>query len=85
MSLLSIDITKARKLSLGLPAPGGRLGPTNPLQLESPPTEEEITYSTFVAINPLIEELVERLDLVSTKTTERIKKVGVINTINKLT
>jgi hypothetical protein len=76
MSLLSTDITKVKRLSLRevrLPAPERRVEPIT--QVERPPTDEEIAYSKLVAINPLIEELVERLDLVSIKTGERIKKV----------
>ena len=75
MSLLSTDITKVKRLSLKevkLPAPERRI---EPITTERPPTDEEIAYSKLVAINPLIEELVERLDLVSIKTGERIKKV----------
>jgi len=78
MSLLSIDITKVKRLSLKevkLPAPERRVEPITPILVERPPTVEEIVYSKLVAINPLIEELVERLDLVSIKTGERIKKV----------
>jgi len=78
MSLLSIDITKVKRLSLGevkLPAPELRVEPITPILVERPPTNEEIVYSKLVAINPLLEELVERLDLVSIKTGDRIKKV----------
>jgi hypothetical protein len=78
MRLLSTDIAKVKRLSLGevkLPAPELRVEPINPILVERPPTDEEIAYSKLVAINPLIEELVERLDLVSIKTGERIKKV----------
>jgi len=78
MSLLSTDIAKVKRLSLRevkLPAPEVRVGPITPILVERPPTDEEIAYSKLVAINPLIEELVERLDLVSIKTGERIKKV----------
>lgn len=78
MSLLSTDITKVKRLSLKevkLPAPELRVEPTTPILVERPPTEEEITYSNLVAINPLLEELVERLDLVSITTGERIRKV----------
>jgi hypothetical protein len=78
MSLLSTDITKVKRLSLRevkLPAPEIRVEPITPILVERPPTDEEIAYSKLVAINPLIEELVERLDLVSIKTGERIKKV----------
>jgi len=78
MSLLSTDITKVKRLSLRevkLPAPEIRVEPITPILVERPPSDEEIAYSKLVAINPLIEELVERLDLVSIKTGERIKKV----------
>jgi len=75
MSLLSTDITKVKRLSIKeakLPAKKLRV---DPIQVERPPSDEEIAYSRLVAINPLIEELVERLDLVSIITGERIKKV----------
>lgn len=78
MSLLSTDITKVKRLSLRelkLPAPELRVEPITPILVERPPSDEEIAYSKLVAINPLIEELVERLDLVSIKPGERIKKV----------
>lgn len=78
MSLLSTDIAKVKRLSLRevkLPAPEIRVEPITPILVERPPTDEEIAYSRLVAINPLIEELVERLDLVSITTGERIKKV----------
>ena len=78
MSLLSTDITKVKRLSLRevkLPTTERRVEPITPILVERPPTDEEIAYSKLVAINPLIEELVERLDLVSITTGERIKKV----------
>jgi len=78
MSLLSIDITKVKRISLRevkLPATERRVEPINPTLVERPLSDEEIAYSKLVAINPLIEELVERLYLVSIKTGERIKKV----------
>jgi hypothetical protein len=78
MSLLSTNITKVKRLSLRevkLPTPELRVEPITPILVERPPSDEEIAYSKLVAINPLIEELVERLDLVSIKTGERIKKV----------
>jgi hypothetical protein len=76
MSLLSTDITKVKRLSLRevkLPAPEVKV--FTPILVEKPPTDEEIAYSRLIAINPLLEELVERLDLVSIKTGERIRKV----------
>ena len=76
MSLLSTDITKVKRLSLReVKLPALEVDPIALIQVERPPSEEEIAYSKLVAINPLIEELVERLDLVSIKTGERIKKV----------
>jgi len=78
MSLRSIDITKLKRLSLKevkFPAPEQREEPITPIQIERPPSDEEIAYSKLVTINPLIEELVERLGLVSIKTGERIRKV----------
>lgn len=78
MSLLSTDIAKVKRLSLRevkLPTTERRVEPITPILVERPPTDEEIAYSKLVAINPLIEELVERLDLVSITTGERIRKV----------
>jgi hypothetical protein len=78
MSLLSTDIAKVKRISFKearLPAPELRVEPITPILVERPPSDEEIAYSKLVAINPLLEELVERLDLVSIKTGERIKKV----------
>jgi hypothetical protein len=78
MSLLSADITKVKRLSLReakLPAPELRAEPITPIPAERPPSDEEMAYSKLVAINPKIEEMVERLGLVSIKTGERIKKV----------
>ena len=76
MNLLSVDIKTKRKLSLKevrLPAPARRLDPG--------PTEEEIVYSKLVAKAPKLEEIVELLDLVSTKTGKRIKKVKLVEDI----
>lgn len=78
MNLLSTNITKRKRLSLRevkLPAPKVKVEPTLNILINRPPTDEEIAYSKLVAINPLIEELVERLDLVSITTGKRIKKV----------
>ena len=77
MSLLSTDIAKVKRLSLReikLP-PTERRVEAITILVERPPTDEEITYSKLVAINPLLEELVDSLDLVSITTVERIKKV----------
>lgn len=78
MSLLSTNIAKVKRLSLRevkLPTTERKVEPITPILVEKPPTDEEIAYSKLVAINPLIKELVERLDLVSITTGERIKKV----------
>ena len=78
MSLLSTNIAKVKRLSLRevkLPATERKVEPITPILVERPPTDEEIAYSKLVAIKPLIEELVERLDLVSITTGERIRKV----------
>lgn len=85
MSLLSTNITKRKRLSLRevkLPAPKVKVEPTLNILINRPPTDEEIAYSKLVAINPLIEELVERLDLVSITTGKRIKKVELREDIN---
>lgn len=79
MSLLSIDIAQAKRLSLKeakLPAPEVKeRGNIKPIQVERPPSAQDIAYSKLVALNPTIEALVERLELVSIKTGERPKKV----------
>jgi hypothetical protein len=78
MSLLSTDITKLKRLSLGevkLPATELRIEPITPLRVERPHTDEEIAYSKLVASNPILAELVGRLELVSSKTGEWIKKI----------
>jgi hypothetical protein len=87
MSLLSTDITKVKRLSLReikLPAPELRVEPITPILVDKPPSDEEIAYSKLITINPLIAELVERLDLVSIKTGERIINVSNVNRINKI-
>lgn len=76
MSLRSTDINKVKRLSLKeVKLPERRVEPITPILVERPPTDEEIAYSRLVDINPLLEKLVERLDLVSITTGERIKKV----------
>lgn len=78
MSLRNTDITKVKRLSIRevkLPAPEVKVQTTTSLLVERPPTDDEIAYSKLVAINPLIEELVDKFSLVSIKTGERIKKV----------
>jgi hypothetical protein len=79
MSLLSTDITKVKRLSLKevkLPTLERKIvEPITSILEERLPTVEEIAYSKLVAINPLVEKLVDRLELVSCKTGERIKKL----------
>lgn len=82
MSLLTTDIRKVKRLSLREVRLPERREPITPIQVERPPTEEEIAYSRLVAINPLIEELVGRLDLVSPTTEERINKVTLLDEYN---
>lgn len=80
MSLLHTNITKVKKLSLKdikLPAPERRVQLITTTQTDRPGTDEEILYSKLVDTNPLLEELVERLGLVSITTGEKIKKVDV--------
>lgn len=75
MSLLSTDLRTVKKLSLkGVRLP---IKDKEPEPTIYPPSPEEISYSKLVAINPLIEELVDRLNLVSNITGERIKKVDI--------
>lgn len=78
MSLLSVNITKKKRLSLKevkLPEVERRVEPPTAPQVDRPPTAEEITYSKFLAISPAIDLLVNSLDLVSTTTLERIRKI----------
>ena len=74
----SEDATKIKGLSLldfKLPAPEVKI---EPMEGENSLTYEEVAYYKIIAINPLIEELISDLDLVSSKTGERIKKVKII-------
>lgn len=78
MSLLSTDITKIKRLSIRevkLPAPDLIKEPDPTIKTERPPTDEEIAYSKLVAKNPLLEKLVEALNLVSVKTREPISRL----------
>jgi hypothetical protein len=81
MSLLSVDITQPKILSLWEDIPA-------PQPAEEPPTLEEIGYSTIVAINPLIEELLQELQPVSIYTGKPIRKVklpqDITDRINKV-
>ena len=75
MSLLLTDLSKVKKLSLR----GVRL-PIREIERKATTkalTSEEIAYNKLLQRNPLIEKLVEKLDLVSNTTGERIKKVNI--------
>jgi hypothetical protein len=75
MSQTSTAIPKVKKLSLGerrLPAPEVR----EPIAPGKPPTEEDRAYSRLVSKYPLLDELIETLDLVSTKTGDRLRIVA---------
>ena len=79
MSLLSIDITKNRRLSLRevrLPALARKVEPGPIIQKEIPPTEEDIVYSKLVSKNPILELLVSKLGLVSEETGKELRKVA---------
>jgi len=84
MSLLSVDITKVKRLSLRdakLPAPELRVKATPFIQVDKYPTDEEIIYNRLALINPAIEKLVERLNLVSINTGKRINKIELSDNI----
>jgi hypothetical protein len=75
MSLLSTDITKVKRLSLKevkLPALAQIAEASPPVTVRCQASEEEILYSKLVAKNPLVEKLVNSLNLVSETTGERI-------------
>lgn len=77
MSLLSVKISTARKLSLKevkLPVKAERVEAT-PILVDDTPTEEEILFSNFVAINPVLKSLVDKLDLVSSVTGDSLRIV----------
>ena len=77
MGLLSTDITKVKRLSLKDVKLPDREEKTEapPILVDPDPTDEEIIYSRLVDVNPQVEELVNRLNLVSCKTGEPIKKI----------
>jgi hypothetical protein len=75
MSPLSTDLRTVKKLSLkGVRLP---IKDKEPEPTIYPPSPEEKAYNKLVDINPLIEELVDRFDLVSNTTGERIKRVDI--------
>ena len=80
MSLLSVDISKVKRLSLRevkLPAPETRTelpAPASAIEV-MPATAEDIAYSKLVAVNPLVELLVDRFRLISPSTGNPLRKV----------
>lgn len=66
------SLPSVRKLSPLRRAP---LSPTPPLEEILKPTEEELIYSQLVETYPALEGLVETLDLVSTTTGEKLRRV----------
>lgn len=76
MSLLYTDIN--RQLSLSEFSLREKALPKPPQETNSPPTPEEVALSRMIAGNPLLEELVSRLDLVSSQTGKQINKVNTI-------
>lgn len=77
MSLLSTDISKVKRFSIRdikLPTPEVReRKPIKATTIKRPPSDEAIAYSKLLAINPLLGKLVDRLNLVSETTGERIE------------
>jgi hypothetical protein len=79
MNISLEDISNLKKSSLidvKLPSPEVEI---EPIVEENSPTEEEIIYSKIIAINPILENLVNDLYLVSSRTEEQIQKVEMIN------
>ena len=92
MSLRSVNIAPVRKLSfkrslpvkevVATPEPAIENREIEEIKTQEPEpvlatTKEEQAYSKLVAINPILAELVEALDLVSFQTEERIERVEV--------
>lgn len=73
MGLLTIDITKVKRLSIKDVKPPLPIAP-EPEIVVVEPTPEEIAFTAMAAINPLLEELVDRLSLVSSRTGEPLRK-----------
>lgn len=86
MDLLSVEIPKLKKLStLEVKAPQKEETSVQPFTDTLRPSEEEVAYTTMIAKNPLLEELVASFDLVSCRTKERIKKLQKIQPRKKET
>lgn len=79
MSLLNTDITKVKRLSLR----ESKLPPTERANepTDRPPTTEERAYERLLEANPMIATLVDKLELVSSKTG---KKITPVNKVNKV-
>lgn len=73
MGLLSKEITKVKRLSLKDVKPPLPMAPEPDIEVVEP-TPEEIAYTAMAAINPLLDELVGRLSLVSSRTGEPLRK-----------
>jgi len=75
MGLSSVNIKNLKKLSLKgvtLPTPD-----QSRMAVKELVNSEDIIYSKLLRKNPIIESLVEKLDLVSTKTGEPFKKTSI--------
>jgi len=73
MGLLTIDITKVKRLSIKDVKPPLPIAPEPEMEVVEP-TPEDIAFTAMAAINPLLEELVDRLSLVSSRTGEPLRK-----------
>ena len=89
MSLSSIDIAKVKRLSLReIKLPTKQETSVETTTAPQSPSEEEVVYTTMVAKYPLLEALVNSLDLVYSKTEkkEEIKPQPIdINKLRKIT
>jgi hypothetical protein len=79
MSLKNARIEPLFKLNLlevVIDTPAPKEPPREPLaKVERPYTDEELAYSILLRSNPLIEELVKALDLVSFETSQPLRTV----------
>jgi len=82
--LKSLNLTRVDKAPL---EPPKALSPSQrypPPPIERPYTDEEIIYSKLAEKNPILEQLVEALDLVSLETEKRLRKVTKVNQVNRV-
>lgn len=78
MSLLSVNIPKVKRLPLlGGKLPAKEERPVEPVTVPLRLSDEEVGYNAILAKNPLLEDLVEALDLVSCRTGDRIRRTAV--------